>query len=113
MVHSRMTALIGHVVSAMTLPLVLLPGFLSACLLRPLPWGMLAGGGASSFILLLYYLDTHGYTAARRRRLPFSFWEELPAWALAGAAWALLFFLLIRGLAWALNRLPRAPRPPG
>ena len=107
-----MTAFLWQVLAAMAFPVLVVWGVVFAALLRPLPWAMLASAGASAFTLFVYHLDSHGALAMRRRRIPFSFWEELPAWAAAGALWALLFFLAFRAIAWAFARLPPGPAPP-
>lgn len=107
-----MTAFLWQVLAAMAFPVLAVWGIVFAVILRPLPLGMLASAGASGFTLFVRYLDSHGALALRRRRQPFSFWEELPAWAVAGALWALLFFLALRAIVWAIARLSRDPSPP-
>ncbi|NKC34380.1 hypothetical protein [Falsiroseomonas selenitidurans] len=115
-----MTAFLWQVLSVMIFPPVLFLSLICALLsitgpLSPLPWGLLAAAGASGLLLLHDWLGTHSQYLPGSRvrwRLPFSFWEELPVWALAGAVSALLFFLAFRGLLWAWRRLPEPPAPP-
>ncbi|MGK7868126.1 hypothetical protein [Falsiroseomonas sp. E2-1-a20] len=107
-----MTAFLAQLLATMALPLPILFGLCAAGLLRPLPWGMLAGASASGFGLFVGYLGSHTLTKQGRARPPIAFWQELPVWAAASALWVVLFFLLFRAFAWALARLPPAPGPP-
>jgi hypothetical protein len=111
-----MIAFMGQVLSVMTGPLMLgfiILGLICACIPRPLPVRMLAAAGAFIFLLFYEYMLSSGPVMGRVRRPPrFDFWDALPAWAVAGALMALLWFLIIRGLVWALNSLPQPPDPP-
>jgi len=102
--------------SVMTVPMVLaliVVSLLCACISRPLPLRMLAAAGASICLLFYEYMLSFGDGLGRVRRPPrFDFWEAVPAWAVAGALMALLWFLIIRGLVRAFNSLPQPPDPP-
>lgn len=111
-----MIAFMGQVLSVMTgvlMPVSIVLGLLCSCIPRPLPLRMLAAAGAFIFLLFYEYMLSLGDGLGRIRRPPrFDFWEALPAWAVAGALMALLWFLIIRGLVWAFNNLPEPPDPP-
>ena len=114
-----MTAFMWQVLSVMTfLPMLavslLVSLFLVSRVLRPWPWGWLAAPGSSSLLLLHDWLVSGRGSGPRLRSRPlFPFWEELPAWALAGAVSTLLFYLTFYGVAWTFRRLlAKLPGPP-
>lgn len=112
-----MIAFMWQVLSVTTgvlMPVIIALGLLCSCIPRPLAQRVLAGAGASIFLLSYEYILSFGSSAGWRIRRPprFDFWEALPAWAVAGALMTLLWFLIVRGLVWAFNNLPEPPDPP-